>query len=485
MTDSKHPQGDPLNLKGKLLLDRYAILRKLATGGMSFVYLAQDERLQRPVCVKLFSLSTRDAGEMKTSYEHFVQEAFALSQLQHPNTLRIYDFGYLEWDPFSPFYVCEYLGGGTLSSFIRERGPLTVAQALPILEPIVYALSEAHARNIIHRDIKPSNILFGDDATRRVVKLADFGIAKALQTEDDERSIPNRAHETNARGRGLALFSPGWAAPEQIRSKQVGPYTDVFALGLLVAYMLSGRRVFSEDSYAKNLTDRLNGDAYVLEALSEQGLPPGMRDVLMRACRVKPSERFPTAEALLRAVRGVGAPRESEEPQTDPSALITQDEDEVPPLVLTTLAADEVLAAGRRIRLLPTTGALEVGGSEEAAVPSPARLRLTFLPGRDRALHLHVKGLNCFLGRDGARPTSGADLSSDTYLELRSPGREPLDAVRCHFGVPGPADVRFYTLGGARLGVPAELAAHSVLLDFGPGREAALVYSISQRRSDR
>ncbi len=485
--DSKRGAPDPLQLQGKQLLGRYTVQQKLATGGMSFVYRGQDERLHRPVCVKLFVSLTKDRAEFRTSYEHFVQEAFALSQLQHPNTLRIYDFGYLEQEPHSPFYVCELMNGGTLTALVREGGPLSLQKTLAVLEPIVHALSEAHAHNIIHRDIKPSNILFGDAGPRRIVKLADFGIAKAL-LDDEERSIPNRAHETNARGHGISMFSPGWAAPEQIKGRRVGPYTDVFALGLVLAYALSGRRVFSEENYAKNLADRMDGDLFVAQALEALALPAAIHDVVVRACRVNPDERFRTAEAFLRAAKGAAQAETlaSPEQDTDPAGAAAGEgaAAALPPTVLSTLATPEILAFGRRVRLIPTSGTLELGGDDEAAVPSPARIRLTFLPGGGRTLRVHLKGLNCFLGRDGGRPSSAVDLGGDAFLDLRSPGRERLDAMRCQFGTPGPADVRFFALGASRLGVPAELAAQAVLLDFGPGREAALVYSISPRRSD-
>jgi serine/threonine-protein kinase len=478
---------DPLQLEGKQLLGRYTIAQRLATGGMSFVYRGQDERLHRPVCVKVFFTLTQDRAEFRTGYEHFVQEAFALSQLQHPNTLRIYDFGYLEHEPHSPFYVCELMTGGTLSGLIREGGPLPAPNALAVLEPIVFALAEAHAHHIIHRDIKPSNILFGEAGSRRIVKLADFGIAKAL-FDEQARSIPNRASETNVRGQGLSLFSPGWAAPEQIKCRPVGPYTDVFALGLVLAYMLTGRRVFEEGNYAKNLTHRMEGDAFVAAALERLNVPRPMYQVLVRACRVKPSERFPTVEAFLRAARDVATVepvRGNQDPDTDPAGAAAGDPAAATaPLMLTTLSTSEVLAGGRRVRLIPTSGILELGGDEEAALPSPARIRLTFLPGGGRSHLAHLKGLNCFLAQDGGRPCSGVALGSDAFVELRSPGRQRLDALSCQFGVPGPADVRFFSLGASKLGVPRELTPHAVLLDFGPGREAALVYSISSRRSD-
>src|SRR5690606_33747726 len=145
----------------------------------SVVYRGHDDRLQRPVCVKVFLGLDPTRPSYRAVYEHFVQEAFALSQLRHPNTLRIYDFGYLENETGTPFQVAEFLEGGTLTGFLKRTRKLTLDEALMILEPVAGALSEAHAYGIIHRDIKPSNILFSRAGPADVIKLADFGIAKA------------------------------------------------------------------------------------------------------------------------------------------------------------------------------------------------------------------------------------------------------------------------------------------------------------------
>ncbi|MGQ0508372.1 MAG: serine/threonine-protein kinase [Myxococcaceae bacterium] len=473
---------DPLQLAGKKLLDRYSVEKRLASGGMSFVYRGQDERLQRAVCIKVFYTLSKDRAELRTGYEHFVQEAFALSQLQHPNTLRIYDFGYLDQEPQNPFYVSELMNGGTLSQRVREVGALTPAKALEVLEPIVQALAEAHGRGIIHRDIKPSNILFVESGPRRIAKLADFGIAKALT---DSRPLPHRAQETNANGEGISMFSPGWAAPEQIRGRPVSPATDVFALGLTLAYMLSGRKIFAEDSYARNLNKRLDGDAFVQSALDNLDLSSAVKAVITRACRVAVAERFPTVETFYSAVKDVlRAPVRDPnvEPMTDPHVLTPQ----APAQILSTLSVSELLVGGRVVRLVAISPrGTELGGEEDSAVvPSAARVRVTLMPAGEGKMRLHIKGLNCFVSRGGNRPTNAVDLTDDTHLQLRSPGKETLDAVRCCFGAPGPADVRVFPVGSQRVGMPAELASHAVLLDFGPGREAALAYSISGKRSD-
>jgi serine/threonine protein kinase len=511
MSDQKL-RPDPLELLGKQLLARYTVRERLASGGMSVVYRGQDERLQRPVCVKVFFGIDREQVEYQTNYEHFVQEAFALSQLQHPNTLRIYDFGYLDEAPHSPFYVSELMAGGTLKNHVRSAGKLDPRGALELMEPIVHALAEAHARGIIHRDIKPSNILFGAAGARKIVKLADFGIAKA-HIDGDKPLIPNRASDTQAvPGYKILLYSPGWAAPEQMKGKPVGPTADVYALGLVLAFMLTGKKVFSDDNVLESLSHRIEGDSYIAKEVAKMGLPQAVADVILTACKNDPPARHPTADhflvALTEAVhlepRALVTSIAAEPPVTAPMPFDPGPEAKTQPdspsahghasrspkpkpvteispavLVLASFTDHEVVAAGRRVHLLPTKEFIDIGGEDDKLVPSKARVRVTFLPTPiGKSARIHIKGLNCFVAKGGGRASSATDLSEDSDLEMKLPGTERLDAVRCRFGVLGDGGVRVFPVANVSLGVPLAQASHSVLLDFGPGRELVLVYSI-------
>jgi hypothetical protein len=490
------PRTDPLELLGKQLLGRYTIRDRIAAGGMSVVYRGQDERLQRAVCVKVFFGIDRAHIEYQTNYEHFVQEAFALSQLQHPNTIRIYDFGYLELEPNSPFYVCELMTGGTLQNRVRREGPLAAEAALQILEPIGHALAEAHSRGIVHRDIKPSNILFGAAGSMTIAKLADFGIAKA-SIEQSGEAIPNRARDTQAMaGVKISLYSPGWAAPEQMRARPVGPTADIYALGLLLAYMTSGKKVFADDNMLETLSNRMEGDTFVTRAIDRLGLPPRLTRIISKACKNEPAERYQTVVEFLAALKEAVAPfGTGTEAVTSPGQAVPWDVTSATPskpvlvpveprkaagplLVLANISDTEVVAAGRRVRIVATNAPIDLGGDDDGIVTSKARIRITFLPNPNRGVRVHLKGLNCFVSRAGGRPSSATDVFEDSDIELKAPSRDRLDAVRCQFGSPGDGNVRQYPLGGATLGVPLLQAPHSVLLDFGPGREMVLVYSI-------
>jgi serine/threonine-protein kinase len=406
------------SLIGQVLLGRYRVEACIARGGSSVVYRGHDERLRRTVCVKVFAWLDPARPGWRASYDHFVQEAFALSQLQHPHTLRIFDFGYLQKEPKLPFQVAEHVPGGTLKDLIARRGPLGLAATLEIVAPLAGALAEAHGRAIIHRDVKPSNILVQDlDVEKPLCKLADFGIAKAriIDKADSEERV--------------LMYSPGWAAPEQYGGGVVGPEADVFALGLLTVYMITGKRLVSDSRVFHTLARRGEAEPYLASALAALGLTPDVEDVLRTACAVEVRNRFSTPDLLVEALRDCRSNASFDEKATEPLLRLVQDP---PPPV-----------ASRRVAAAPTVD-LPVG---------QLKLRLTLLAGEGGRAQLHVKGLNCFISRDGGRVTRALDVKSDTILAILSPTREVLDLVRC-----------------------AMVPENGVQLDFGPGRELVLVH---------
>mgnify|MGYP001584096301 FL=1 len=482
--------GDSLGLSGTVLLDRYQVGPAIALGGMAIIYRGRDLRLLRPVCIKVFHrLRSNDSG-YHASYEHFIQEAFALSQFSHPNTLRIYDFGYLEADTEAPFQISEMLEGGTLGQLVHREGPRPPDETLEILAPVAGALAEAHARGIVHRDIKPSNILFGLAGASRVVKLCDFGIAKA---NDDDGAPPHRAEDTFVDGHRLHFYSPGWAAPEQARGEAVGPGADVFSLGLVTAFVLTGRPVFSgrgEDV----IEARDHTDAHVDNYLSEVVIAPALAAVVRRACRASVELRFASVDELASALReavvsitppampvaaattafahggttSVGMAMPTAVPEEPPAAPTT-----APILFVEAAGEGEVLVAGRRMRLIPMmTDQLDLGG-EGALLESPARFRITMTPSAGEMPRFNVKGLNCFVSRIGARPTTAVDVEIDMDLSLLAHDRRELDSMRCMLGE-SDGNHRRYDLGTVILAVPNSQGL--ALLDLGPGRALGLLH---------
>lgn len=306
---------------GDMILDRYRVLEQIGTGGHSVVYKGQDERLSRPVCIKIFSGLGGDSGVGRTSYEHFVQEAFALSRLTHPNTLRIYDFGHLGGKDQAgmPLQVCEYMNGGTLSNIVREQGKQPLGETVRVIAAMCAALSEAHQLGIVHRDIKPQNILFGSVGTNRLPKLADFGIAKWSGDTDEQKDKDQRAEDTAiVAGQKLAMYSPSWAAPEQLAGQPVSPATDIYSLACVMIYMLTGKAIFADEDVYAGYKKRRHADELVRETLAPLKTPKNVIEVLSRALAFDPKKRLSRVDELSNELQTAIEPMTEEQPRLPP-----------------------------------------------------------------------------------------------------------------------------------------------------------------------
>lgn len=485
-------------------MGRYAVTDKLARGGMAVVYRGQDQRLHRPVCVKLFFGFRPHQQEYAVVLEHFVQEAFALSRLQHPATLRIYDFGYLDEEAREgPFFVTEYADGGHLGQLVSGTGGLPPAEVLRLLGPIVGALREAHAAGILHRDIKPSNILLTSAGGELQPKLADFSIAKA------QRDLPNRASETNAQA---PLYSLSWAAPEQILGGPIGPPADVFALGLVAAYLLTERMAYPGDDVMALYTLRSEGSEFLERSIRGLGLPAAIEALVLRSSADDPARRPQTVEAFFEALRAaVQAPAPAPPPAREPAPpadrlpsipSVTEPIGNrrpapqlVPPvspsepsdgsapvkprLPLANLDAPMLVVGNRRVRLLPSGDApIELAGAFEGR---PARLRVT--PRELGVGQVHLKGLNCFVRTLEGRPSSGLDVDRPRTVELLDPQTGARGQLRITMGT-RPDGGHELELSDVVLVVPAGLARWVVVLEAGNGRDTLLIHS-PLRPSDR
>src|SRR5262245_8772602 len=306
-TAPKPPKGEPppppACKVGDVVLERYRVVEQIASGGHSVVFRGNDERLSRPVCIKVFSGLGGKSGVGRTSYEHFVQEAFALSRLTHPNTLRIYDFGHLggKDEDGMPLQVCEFMNGGTLSQIVREQGRQSLVECARVIGAMCSALSEAHALGITHRDIKPQNILFGTVGGAKLPKLADFGIAK--WSAESEGSGPKRAEDTQiVAGQKLAMYSPSWAAPEQLAGQPVSAATDIYSLAVVAVYMLTGKAIFADEDVYAGYKKRRHADDLVREALGPAKLPKSVVALLVKALAFDPKKRLAKIEDLARGL---------------------------------------------------------------------------------------------------------------------------------------------------------------------------------------
>jgi serine/threonine protein kinase len=226
------PAAEPVSIAAGRDLGDYKILSVLGAGGMGKVYLGKDNRLGRTVAIKILAREQVADAERK---RRFIQEARAASALNHPNIVTLYD---IASDSDIDFLVMEYVEGQSLHDRIPPRG-LPIPEALAYASQIVDALAAAHASGIVHRDIKPANVMVTE---KGAVKVLDFGLAKLA--EASAPAGPDSPTEVTRTQKGLILGTAAYMSPEQASGKRVDARADIFAVGVVLYEMLTGRRAF-------------------------------------------------------------------------------------------------------------------------------------------------------------------------------------------------------------------------------------------------
>ncbi len=265
----------------------YLIHSTLGSGGGGQVYRAEHRLLGRSVAIKVLHAENACSHE---GLARFVREARVVNMIRHPAIVDIYEFG--ELPDSRPYFVMELLEGSDVNQLINSRGRFDPQEMLQIITPVCSALDAAHSAGVVHRDLKANNVNVAIRDGRYVVKLLDFGIAKLLAPDE------NTAGLTQA---GSRLGTATAMSPEQIRGEPVDQRTDIYALGVLIFHMLTGRYPFLAPTAQE--TDRMNLEAPVPRPSLSVPVPPGVDAVVLRCMEKKPDRRYQSARAVMEALR--------------------------------------------------------------------------------------------------------------------------------------------------------------------------------------
>jgi serine/threonine protein kinase len=279
-----------------LRIGRFEIRRELGRGAQSVVYLGFDPQLQREVAVKTLHFSEPDPERNRA----LLEEARTAGKMRHPNIVPIFDAGEQGGDIYLVF---EYVPGKNLADFLRQSGALTPVKAVSLLRPILDAIAHAHAQGIVHRDLKPSNILLDDDGTPRVM---DFGIAAHIEDGPGDTSV------------GLT-GTPAYLAPEYIEHRQISERVDIFAAGLVLFELLTGRRAVSGDNVQVLLRQIMRTDIRLPDTVTVED---NLRAIVNKALSRDPALRYQTATQFAEALDDYLDPPEAEMSGTGRQATI-------------------------------------------------------------------------------------------------------------------------------------------------------------------
>jgi len=288
-------------LLGRVINDRFKILELIARGGMGRVYKARQEPLGREVALKV--LDPRYKGDEDPEFQaRFFLEASTAAKLSHPNTVTVFDYGKTSDDIY--FIVMEMVEGRTLSSMLKSVGALEATQAIHIALQIARSVREAHGLGVIHRDLKPANVLITTHADEEdFVKVLDFGLVKDLE---DNQELTQQ---------GLFMGSPKYMSPEQIQGGRVDARTDVYSLGVILFYMLTGKVPFEGATQVQTLMAHVKNDVPPMEREDGLPIPQEVQNVVLRTLSKDMDIRYPSMNDLILALKQasglLGAPMSS------------------------------------------------------------------------------------------------------------------------------------------------------------------------------
>jgi eukaryotic-like serine/threonine-protein kinase len=267
---------------GQVVLGRYTIERELGRGGMGAVYLARDSKLSERVALK--TISAVLAADPEELVQRLRLEVQAARKVTHPNVIRIHDLG--EDGPLI-FISMEYIEGETLHARVKRLAQLPISEARSLLLDVTAGVAAAHAAGIIHRDLKPQNVLVAG-GTARAVKVIDFGLAKS-------------SFSSGMTATGLIMGTPEYMAPEQVRGRRSDSRTDVYALGAIAYYMLTGKPPFTADTPIAVGFAQVHETPVRPRELRPE-VPQKVEEIVLRALEKDPLSRYRDAAELREAL---------------------------------------------------------------------------------------------------------------------------------------------------------------------------------------
>jgi len=263
-------------------IGQYRLVRKLGEGGMGIVYEAEHALLRRPTAVKV--ISPNAVGQ--DALERFEREVKATSQLTHPNTVAVFDYGRAPNGMF--YYAMEYLPGANVEQIVRRTGPMPAARVVHLMQQACASLAEAHEAGLVHRDIKPANLMVckrgGIDD---FIKVLDFGLVKDVRHPQQAASLA-----------GTIVGTPHYMAPEIVLGMGASPSTDLYALGAVAYFMLTAGEVFPERALMAVLAQHVSEPPPAPRAPGGAPVPPALEALILSCLAKKPGERPTSAREL-------------------------------------------------------------------------------------------------------------------------------------------------------------------------------------------
>ena len=405
------PKGSD-SLVGRVLADRYHILKRIGEGGMGRVYLGEHVKMNRQCAIKVMSPALVNDAE---SAARFAREASNAARIIHPNVAAVFDYG--ESDGLI-YLVMEFVDGEPLSRLLAREAPLGLDRAIELTRQIAEGLGAAHELGIVHRDLKPDNILImRTRAGREIAKVVDFGIAKAIREGADEGLTRT----------GQVIGTPEFMSPEQLLGDPVDARADLYALGCIFHMMLTAAPPFNAQTREQMIKKRLSEDAPHVHAL-DPGIPESVAGIVARLLARSPKDRYASAAELRDALSGTHLRRSVLAKTVDDDSRLTPRSAPTVAFLRATQATTEVTEvpvakpARRRVPLVIAGTTVAVIGVALAMQMSPtavnAEQRAAFVKDSIKSASLAVAAaIDTLPGvRDSARAAAGAPAGAGALV---------------------------------------------------------------------